>query len=261
MEMNEVREHKSYLLAAAAIIIMFCTYQFVLTPDQRLSLNKSLNDVSRTAPKTMISTMAALPSAIVPTAPATRPTVLPLRTVVPVIKPATVPIGGTLNTGAAPAVAATAVLWPIVGADGCYLATAADGHQFCSDGRALNPSDERTKPGYCSNIKDHDANGNSYGGNVCGNGMPAGLLIGAALAPDEVLAQPEYATAITAAQEAQGRYTFQNDCVTATRPDGTPQTVCNPDPKFPWSDATAAGVAATIIDGTLPATQTKGAHG
>lgn len=70
--MNQARENRSYILAAAAVIIVFCTYQFVLTPDQRNSLNKTLSDVSRQAPKSTIATLAALPtsSIVVPTVPA-----------------------------------------------------------------------------------------------------------------------------------------------------------------------------------------------
>lgn len=247
-----VRENRSYILAVGAMIIVFLTYQFALTPDQRASVNRGISDISR-APKA-IATMAAQPTAIilVPTAPAVaRPTV------VPVIKPATNPIGGTLDT--------SVVAYAQVGVNGCFVATAPDGHQLCSDGRSLAPSDARSLPDYCADIRTVNDQGQSLGGATCSNGTSAGILMPGAVSDAQVsatiMAQPEYQQAQAAAQSAQGKFRFENECVTATRPEGVEQTVCNPDPKFPWSQDTAAGVAATIIDGSLPANATKGAHG
>jgi hypothetical protein len=250
--MNGISENKSYFLALIALAIIWGTYQFVITPTQRAALNQSLSTVSRADPKSVIATLVTLPTASikVPTAPARAtkvPATWPIR--------ATVPVGGTLKLCSQTADQTkctpdpTAIM-PTITPPECYIATAADGHQFCSNGRSLDVEDERGDAGYCVGIKDHDANGNSYGGPICGNGMPAGVLIGAVMTPDEIEAQPHMQQAEPSADWSYSPGPNNNTCITATNNLGVQQTNCT-DPGTVYNEANAAVIAQMIKDGKL----------
>ncbi len=125
----------------------------------------------------------------------------------------------------------------------CFIMTAKDGHQLCSDGRTLKQGDIRKQPGYCSIVQD------VYGNKTCANGMPAGMVV-------EVWPEPTEAPWPTAIPNT---YTFSNNCVDAVGPYGN-QHVCAPNGET-WSDGTASFVAQEIKDGKIEPGQTTGAHG
>jgi len=134
------------------------------------------------------------------------------------------------NVPPAPTKAPVTIIVPTVVPE-CFIATAEDGHQFCSNGIALPQGDPRAVAGYCELVTD------VYENYTCANGMPAGMVV-------EPFPFPTEMPWPTAAPE---QYNVVDQCVTAIGPYGE-QTVCNPDPAYPWSEGTKAFTAQMIID-------------